>query len=150
MTLSITSTAFGPGQPIPERHTGEGEDRSPPLAWSGLPEGTKELALICDDPDAPRPTPWVHWVLCKLPPTLAGLEEGDSGGGVEGRNDSEGKGWSGPLPPRGHGVHHYHFKLYALDALLDARRVGTKDQLLAAMNGHILDEGELVGTYERK
>jgi len=150
MTLRITSSAFEPGGPIPMGHTGEGEDLSPPLAWTGLPEGTKELALICDDPDAPRPTPWVHWVLGKLPPTLRGLEEGDSGGGLEGKNDSDEKGWSGPFPPSGHGVHHYHFKLYALDTLLDARRIGTKDELLAAMKGHILEKSELVGTYERK
>ena len=150
MAIQLTSLAFGPGRTIPKRHTGEGEDRSPPLAWTGIPAGTKELALICDDPDAPRPTPWVHWVLAKLPATLPGLEEGDTGGGVEGRNDFDQKGWGGPYPPQGHGVHHYHFKLYALDTLLDARRVGSKDQLLAAMKGRILEEAELVGTYERK
>ncbi len=150
MTIKITSSAFAPGAPIPKKHTGEGPDVSPPLAWSGIPAGTRELALICDDPDAPTPKPWVHWVLYKLPPTLAGLKEGETGGGLQGVTDFGRASWNGPMPPRGHGIHHYHFKLYALDRPLDVKPGLTKDQLLDAMKGHILDQGELVGTYERK
>jgi Raf kinase inhibitor-like YbhB/YbcL family protein len=150
MAISITSNAFEPNRPIPQKHTGEGPDVSPPLSWTGVPPGAKELALICDDPDAPTPKPWVHWVLYKLLPTLSGLKENDSGGGTQGKNDFGKSGYGGPLPPKGHGVHHYHFKLYALDGTLEASPGLTKDQILAKMKGHILAEGELVGTYERR
>jgi Raf kinase inhibitor-like YbhB/YbcL family protein len=108
------------------------------------------MALICDDPDAPTPEPWVHWILYKIPPTLSGLKEGDKGGGVEGKNSFEKIGYGGPMPPRGHGMHHYHFKLYALDQPLGLGAGLSKDQLLAAMKGHVLAQGELIGTYERK
>ncbi len=150
MTIRIASTAFEADRPIPKQYTGEGPDVSPPLAWSGVPAPTKELALLCDDPDAPTSEPWVHWILCKLSPTLTGLKEGDKGGGVEGKNSFEKIGYGGPLPPRGDGMHHYHFKLYALDQALGVAAGLSKDQLLAAMKGHILAQGELIGTYERK
>jgi Raf kinase inhibitor-like YbhB/YbcL family protein len=150
MTIRIASTAFEPHRPIPKTYTGEGPDISPPLAWSGVPEPTKELALICDDPDAPTPEPWVHWILYKLSPTRTGLRESDNGGGVEGKNSFEKIGYGGPLPPRGDGMHHYHFKLYALDQPLTVGAGLSKDQLLAAMKGHVLAQGELIGTYERK
>jgi len=150
MAIAITSTAFTAGGKIPVKHTGEGADTSPPLSWKGVPAGTKELALICDDPDAPRPTPWVHWILYKIPSTKASLAEGSAGGATEGRNDFGNSGYGGPMPPPGHGVHHYHFKLYALDAELSLKPGATKDQLLKAMKGHVLAEGELTGTYERK
>jgi Raf kinase inhibitor-like YbhB/YbcL family protein len=150
MTIQISSGAFESLRPIPKKHTGEGPDVSPPLAWSGLPPGAKELALICDDPDAPTPKPWVHWVLYKLPPTLPGLKEGDAGGGTEGKNDFGKLGYGGPLPPKGHGVHHYRFKLFALDRAMDGGPGLTKEQVLVKIKGHILAEGELVGTYERK
>jgi len=150
MTIQVTSAAFAPDAPIPKKHTGEGADVSPPLAWSGLPAGTKELALLCDDPDAPQPTPWVHWVLYRLAPTLSGLKEGEAGGGLQGVTDFGRTRWNGPMPPRGHGVHHYHFKIFALDRPLDVKPGLSKDQLLAAMKGRILDQGELIGTYERK
>jgi hypothetical protein len=150
MAIQLTSAAFAPGAAIPKKHSGEGPDVSPPLAWTGLPAGAKELALICDDPDAPGKEPWVHWVLCRLAPTLAGLKEGNNGGGVEGMTDFGRPGWGGPMPPRGHGVHHYHFRIYALDRPLDVKAGITKNQLLAAMRGRILDQGELTGIYERK
>lgn len=150
MPINVTSPAFPPGGPIPKKHTGEGPDVSPALAWSGVPEGAKELALICDDPDAPRPKPWVHWVVCAIPAGKTGLPEGSAGGAAEGVNDFGRKGYGGPMPPRGHGVHHYHFRLYALDAPVGPGLGATKEQLLAAMKGHVLDEGEVVGTYERK
>ncbi len=150
MPIEITSPRFEPNTPIPRNYTGEGRDVSPPLSWTGLPGGSRELALICDDPDAPTPEPWVHWVLYKLAADTAGLAEGESGGGVEGLNSWSRIGYGGPMPPPGHGVHHYRFRLYALDAALDARAGLSKSRLLKAMEGHVLDHGELVGTYERR
>lgn len=150
MTMQLTSTAFEAGGTIPRKYTGEGPDVSPPLSWSGVPAGARELALITDDPDAPTPNPWVHWVLYNLSPTLQGLREGDAGGGVAGKNDFGRTGYGGPLPPKGHGVHHYHFRLFALDRPLEAKPGFTKERLLAEMKGHVLAEGELVGTYERR
>jgi Raf kinase inhibitor-like YbhB/YbcL family protein len=157
MTIQLTSTAFTQGHPIPKKHTGEGEDLSPPLIWSNLPEKTKELALICDDPDAPRPEPWVHWVVYKIPAGAKGLPEGvprksrlkEPAGVLQGVDTSGGTGYHGPMPPPGHGVHHYHFKLYALDAPLEAEPGLEKKALLEKIEGHILAEGELMGTYKR-
>jgi len=149
--MNITSSDFAEGAAIPRQHTGDGENVSPALHWTGVPASARELALIVDDPDAPRPAPWVHWVLYKIPTSLTGLPQGASGAGArpkapmrEGRGDG-GVGYRGPAPPRGHGVHHYHFELYALDAPAGA----TKEELLAAMKGHVLAEVETVGTYER-
>lgn len=156
--LKITSTAFENGRPIPRKHTGDGEDASPPLAWSGVPAGTKELALIVDDPDAPTPEPWVHWVLYRIPAGTTGLSEKvapsrhapEPRGALQGKNSWPGGiGYRGPAPPKGHGVHHYHFRLYALDAELKIDAGADKAALLQAMQGYILAEGELVGTYER-
>ncbi len=150
MAIQVTSSAFEPGGAIPRKHTGEGQDVSPALTWTGLPEGTREIALICDDPDAPRPEPFVHWVVYKIPADRTGFPEGSTQGALEGQNDFGQTGYGGPMPPRGHGVHHYHFKVYALDTELEVGAGLTKDQLLEAMEGHVLDEGELVGTYERR
>lgn len=157
MTMTISSTAFADGAAIPARYTAEGKDVSPPLAWSGLPEGTVELAIVCDDPDAPRPEPWVHWVIYNVPASATGLDEGvppseklaSPPGAMQGKNTWPATGYRGPAPPPGHGTHHYHFKLYALDQDLPLAPGLTKDQLLAAMKGHVLDEAELIGTYER-
>lgn len=157
MRIQVTSPAIGQGQPIPTEYTGDGRNISPPLAWSSLPEGTKELALIVDDPDAPRPQPWVHWVVYKIPAIATGLEQAIApglevpglAGALQGKNSSGSLGYRGPAPPKGHGVHHYHFKLYALDAELDLDAGADKLVLLAAMQGHVLSEGELVGTYRR-
>ena len=119
--------------------------------WEGMPDETKEIALICDDPDAPTPDPWVHWVVYKIPADVMGFREGSTQGEVlEGKNDFGTLGYGGPMPPRGHGVHRYYFKVYALDAELEVAAGLTKEQLLEAIKGHVLDEGELVGTYERK
>jgi Raf kinase inhibitor-like YbhB/YbcL family protein len=150
MAIEVSSPAFDQGGIIPTKYTGEGQDVSPALNWSDLPEGTREIALVCDDPDAPRPEPWVHWVLYKIPADSTGLPEGGTEGALEGENDFGRRGYGGPMPPVGHGVHHYHFKVYALDAELERAAGLTKDQLLEAMEGHVLDEGKLVGTYERK
>jgi len=150
MAIEVSSPAFDQGGIIPTKYTGEGQDVSPALNWSDLPEGTRETALVCDDSDAPRPEPWVHWVLYKVSADSIGLPEGGTEGALEGENDFGRRGYGGPMPPVGHGVHHYDFKVYALDAELERAAGLTKDQLLEAMEGHVLDEGKLVGTYERK
>ncbi|MGH7855845.1 MAG: YbhB/YbcL family Raf kinase inhibitor-like protein [Candidatus Binatia bacterium] len=148
--MELRSAVFDPNTRIPVRYTGEGNDLSPPLRWSGVPERTRELALVCDDPDAPRPEPWVHWVVYGIPPTVSVLEEAAKGDWVEGRNDFGRSGYGGPMPPKGHGVHHYRFRLYALDDTLAAKPGITKKDLLAMIEGHVLAEAELVGTYDRK
>jgi Raf kinase inhibitor-like YbhB/YbcL family protein len=150
MAIRVSSPSFEAGGFIPTNHSGEGQDISPALSWDGLAEETKEIALVCDDSDAPRPEPFVHWVVYKIPADWSGLREGGvQEGALEGQNDFGRKGYDGPMPPKGHGVHHYHFKVYALDAELEAKAGLTKEQLFEAMEGHRLDEGELVGTYER-
>jgi hypothetical protein len=152
--IELTSTAFSEGQPIHKQYTGEGADVSPPLSWSALPEGTKELALICDDPDAPGGT-WVHWVVYRIPATASGLPEDLSGtewregGMIEGENSFGNTGYGGPMPPEGHGKHRYFFKLYALDRKLALEPGQDKQSLLRAMKDHVLGKGELMGTYER-
>jgi Raf kinase inhibitor-like YbhB/YbcL family protein len=157
MSLSVSSTAFASGNAIPRRHTGDGEDLSPPLSWSGVPSSARELALVVDDPDAPTSEPWVHWVIYKLPVTLEGLAEGVApiahpkapATAVQGKNSWGALGYRGPAPPKGHGTHRYFFKLYALDAELNVSEPLDKPRLLRAMDGHIVAEGELMGTYER-
>lgn len=149
MTFALASATFQPGARIPRRHTGEGADVSPPLAWSGLPRGTRELALICDDPDAPRPAPWVHWVIYGIPITVTEFKEGQAGVGIEGSNDFGKTGYGGPMPPKGHGVHRYFFRLYALDKSLSGSPGWTKERLLAEMKDHVLEVAELMGTYDR-
>jgi len=147
--INITSTAFKNGQPIPKKYSGEGQSVSPPLAWEGFPKETKEFALICDDPDAPMAEPFVHWVLYKIPANRNLLPEGSAAGAIEGKNSAGKMGYAGPMPPPGHGIHHYHFKLYALDQPLNLKAGATKADLLKAMSGHTLAEGEIVGTYQR-
>ncbi|WLD13520.1 YbhB/YbcL family Raf kinase inhibitor-like protein [Planctellipticum variicoloris] len=161
MSLQVTSPAFADGDRIPDKYTGEGADVSPPLEWSGVPDGTRELALICDDPDAPQAEPWVHWVFYGLNATVRSLPENLPSGTrlstpvamLQGRNTwTSGRttGYRGPLPPPGHGTHHYHFKLYALDAPLSLNPGIDKAALLKAMQGRILATGELIGTYSRE
>jgi Raf kinase inhibitor-like YbhB/YbcL family protein len=115
-----------------------------------MPAGTKELALVVDDPDAPRPKPWVHWVLYGLPPTPAELKERHAGAGIEGPNDFGKTAWGGPMPPPGHGVHRYYFRLYALKEPLNAVPGWDKETLLSKVKGRVLQVAELMGTYERK
>lgn len=161
MKLTVSSTGFKPGQSIPKKYTEDGEDVSPPLSWSDAPAGTKSWALICDDPDAPTNEPWVHWVLYNLPGAQRSLREGipttpqltEPAGAVQGQNSwpsGNRIGYRGPAPPKGHGVHHYHFKIYALDAEGNLKAGMTKGDLLKAIEGHVLAMGELIGTYERK
>ena len=155
MTLTLTSTAFGHGGEIPSRCTCEGQDLSPDLAWAGVPAGTRTLALIVDDPDAPDPAApkmtYVHWVLYNIPATAAGLPEGISSAGLptgtrEGVNDWKRTGYGGPCPPIGR--HRYFHKLYALDVRLPAKAL-TKTDLEAAMEGHVLAKAEFIGTYQK-
>lgn len=154
MAISINSSAFNNNGEIPSQYTCEGKDSSPPLAWSGIPNGAKSLALIVDDPDAPDPAApkmtWVHWVLYNLPPDSSGLPEGDRNlptGTKEGINDFKRTSYGGPCPPIGR--HRYFFKIYALDTVLNLK-TPTKAQLENAMKGHILGKSELIGTYQKK
>jgi Raf kinase inhibitor-like YbhB/YbcL family protein len=153
MTIEVTSTAFQQGMIIPKQYTGDGVDQSPPLRWSEPPSGTKSIALICDDPDAPIGT-WVHWVLFNLPTQSRELEEGVPtiatlpSGAKQGKNDFGNIGYGGPAPPKGK-AHRYFFKLYALGVAVDLAPGATKAQLEGAMKGHILAEGQLMGTYKR-
>lgn len=156
MALTITSAAFQNNGEIPSRHTCQGQDLSPPLQWQGIPEGTRSLVLIVDDPDAPDPQApkmtWVHWVLYNLPPNTAGLPEGATSGDLpdgtlEGVNDWKRTGYGGPCPPIGR--HRYFHKLYALDMVMDDMKRPDKAKIEAAMQGHILARGELVGTYQK-
>jgi Raf kinase inhibitor-like YbhB/YbcL family protein len=154
-SLTLTSTAFTAGGRIPDRYTPQGENVSPDLSWTGVPTGTKELVLIVEDPDAPFPSPFVHWILHRLPPTTTSLPVGlpttptlpDVA--VQGKNDAKQIGYFGPQPPLGHGVHHYHFQLFAVDTMLGLDETATVADLAKAMAGHVLSDGELVGTYER-
>lgn len=153
MEIVIKSSAFENGGMIPSKYTCDGEDISPPLEWDSLPEGTKSIAIISDDPDAPMGT-WVHWVIYNIPPDKKGLDENVPkvrelpDGARQGMNDFKRIGYGGPCPP--YGVHRYYFKIYALDTLLDLPPGATKKELLKAMEGHILAKGELMGKYSRK
>ena len=151
--MQITSSVFQEGEAIPSKYTCDGEDVSPPLSWSRVPDGTESFALIADDPDAPGRT-WVHWVIYDLPSGLTSLPEGIKAaerprvGGTHGITDFRRIGYGGPCPPSG--THRYFFKLYALDTVVDLPPGATKKKLLQAMEGHILAEAQLMGTYSRR
>ncbi len=155
MTLTITSPAFAANASIPAQYTCEGPNISPELKWSGVPPQARSLALVVDDPDAPDPahpkTTWVHWVTYDIPATVTGLPENAGKQGIPGartgKNDFGNPGWGGPCPPIGR--HRYFFKLYALDTQLGDLKVPDKAALEKAMKGHILAQGELVGTYQK-
>jgi Raf kinase inhibitor-like YbhB/YbcL family protein len=149
MSMTLTSTAFVDGGMIPARHVRRGENLSPPLAWSGAPDGTRSFALIVDDPDAPGGD-WVHWIVYNLPADLSGLPEGVTtppGGAVQGKNGWGAAQYDGPQPPSG--THRYVFKLYALDAALDLGPGASKAALLKAIEGHVLARGQLIGKYSK-
>ena len=155
MTFRLSSSAFAPGGDIPARFTCDGKDLSPPLAWTDVPGGTRSLALIVDDPDAPDPKApkrvWVHWVLYNMPPDLRALPEGGPPGAItarEGLNDSGKPGWEGPCPPIGR--HRYYFRLFALDTVLPELARPTRGALEKAMSGHVLGRAELLGRYEKR
>jgi Raf kinase inhibitor-like YbhB/YbcL family protein len=156
MAMKLVSTVFDHNGEIPARHTCDGQDTSPQLVWSDLPAGTQSLALIVDDPDAPDPAAprmtWVHWVLYNIPPETTGLKQATgrsdlTAGTREGTNDWGRTGYGGPCPPTGR--HRYFFKLYALDSLLPDLGQPDKPALLLAMEGHVLEQAELIGTYQR-
>ena len=160
MQIELTSTAFAQGEPIPKKYTGEGDDVSPPIAWSGLPEEAKELVLICDDPDAPSAEPWVHWIIYKIPVGVTGLPEGipsnprlkSPPGTFQGKNSwpsGQTIGYRGPMPPRGDRPHRYYFTLYALEARLPVEPGLSKNTLLQEIKDHVLAEGRLMCVYER-
>jgi Raf kinase inhibitor-like YbhB/YbcL family protein len=160
MTIRLHSPAFADGAPIPPSYTCDGQDISPPLSWSGVPEAARALALICEDPDAPRGT-WTHWLLFNLPASVTGLKEGlpttehvsvtpdgkEEEAARQGRNDFGTLGYGGPCPPGG--THRYVFRLYALDTRLDPGSGATREPLLRAMTGHVLATGRLIGRYAR-
>lgn len=160
MAMKLTSPAFAEGAEIPIQYTGDGADRSPPLAWSDVPAATQSFALLCDDPDAPTAEPWVHWILYRIPAETRDLTAGipqaarvalpaECLQGVNSWPDGQNLGYRGPAPPRGHGVHHYHFRLYALDSQLPEQTKLDKTRLLQLIDGHVLESAELVGTYQR-
>ena len=150
--MTLTSTAFDAGGPIPKKYTGEAEDVSPALSWSGAPEGTKSFALICHDPDAPLVKPgtygFVHWTLYGIPGSVTGLAEG-TGDFVQGNNDFGNSGYGGPMPPPGHGTHHYFFWLLALDAEPELPPGLTMWELLERIEPNVIGMNRLVGTYAR-
>ncbi|MGH8548457.1 MAG: YbhB/YbcL family Raf kinase inhibitor-like protein [Methylococcales bacterium] len=157
MAMQLSSPAFSGQGEIPRRYTCDGADLSPPLSWPGIPESAKSLVLIVDDPDAPDPAApqmtWVHWVLYNIPITSIGLPEGVSSkdlpqGTLQGLNDWQRTGYGGPCPPVGR--HRYFHKLYALDTVLPDIPGATKTHLEKAMDGHVLEKSELIGTYLRK
>jgi len=152
-TMIVESSVFSNFQAIPPRYTCDGNDVSPPLRWKNIPDKTKSIAVVCDDPDAPMGT-WVHWVCYDIAPTCDSLDENipiaDSlpRGGKQGMNDFGKFGYGGPCPPSG--IHRYFFKVYALDIVLGLPAGKSKKELEKAMKGHIVGQGELVGKYSRK
>lgn len=155
MVLKLSSTAFSQGGEIPSRYTCEGQDVSPPLAWTGVPPNAKSLVLIVDDPDAPDPAApertWVHWVLYNIPPNPGSLGEGAQKlpqGTLEGLNDWKRSGYGGPCPPIGR--HRYFLKLYALDTVLPNLGKASKARLEGAMKAHVIAHAELLGTYQKR
>ncbi len=146
--MKLTSPAFGNNQFIPSKYTCDGQDINPPLQISGVPEEAKSLVLIVDDPDAPGGT-WDHWIVWNINPSISEIKENEvPEGAIEGLNDFEKHSYGGPCPPSG--VHHYHFRLYALSKKLDLDPSSRKEDVKKAMEGFILDQTELVGLYQRK
>jgi Raf kinase inhibitor-like YbhB/YbcL family protein len=150
--MQVSSPAFHEGDTIPRQFTSDGADRSPPLQWNDPPAGTASFAVLCEDPDAPRGL-WVHWVLYDLPADARVLDEGagraSSAVAQQGKNDFGNQGYGGPAPPRGK-PHRYYFKVYALDTTLNLAAGASRADLLAAMNGHVVAEGQLMGYYARQ
>jgi Raf kinase inhibitor-like YbhB/YbcL family protein len=157
MTLKLMSDAFAQNEKMPLRYTGDGEDVSPPLKWSGVPEHTRAFALICDDPDAPTPEPWIHWVIYGLDEKITELFESVPAGktidtpikALQGRNTWGNAAYGGPAPPRGHGEHHYNFTLYALSNPVGLPGGATLAEFEKALKGNILATATLTGIYER-
>ncbi len=153
--LTVTSSAFAVGQPIPLKYSEYGEKVSPAVQWAGAPATAQSFVLMMEDPDAKEPKPFVHWLLYNLPPSLTRLEEGipgtprlpELGGALQGRSSRGNTGYTGPRPPRGDPPHHYHVQVFALDAVLTLDPNVSREQLLSAMAGHVVAGGEVVGTF---
>jgi len=146
--LQITSPAFNSLERIPDRYTSKGESVSPAIAWSQLAPETKQLALICHDPDAPLLRGFTHWVVYNIPPTVNGIVTAGGAAFTEGMNSLGESGYTGPNPPPGHGQHHYYFWLYGLDQALDLKPGLTRDQLLDEMEAHVVEQARFMGVYE--
>lgn len=157
MELFVRSDAFENRGALPAKYSADGQDVSPPLSWSAVPSGTQSLALIVEDPDAPTPNPFVHWLLYNIPADLRGLPEdvrhenpaSAAKGAFQGNNSNLKVGWTGMAPPQGDTPHHYHFQLFALDKRLDLEAGAGRSALVEAMAGHVIGRGEVVGTYQR-
>jgi Raf kinase inhibitor-like YbhB/YbcL family protein len=147
--LEITSPAFSPLETIPKKYTSDGENVSPTLEWDKIPPETKQLALICHDPDAPLPFGFTHWTIYNIPADVKAIAEGEGNKYTEGLNTSGSNDYTGPAPPEGHGVHHYYFWLYALDRTLDLKAGLSRKELLEAISDYVIAQARLVGTYER-
>lgn len=145
--LRISSSAFAPHGPIPARHTGDGADVSPPLQWSGAPQGTRAFAVVVHDPDAPLVDGFTHWVLYGIPDGISGVAEGVSDYAA-GKNSFGNAGYNGPAPPPGHGAHHYYFWVYALDSELDLEPGLDRRSLFARIEDHVIEQARTIGTYE--
>jgi len=154
MSLTLSSPAFRNNEVIPRKYTCDGQDVSPPLNWSNIPSNTASLLLIMDDPDAPMGT-FTHWILLNIPPTRTGLPEdipkspSIEGIGIQGTNDFGRIGYGGPCPPRGHGAHRYFFRLYALNTTLQLKPGVRRNEVLKAIQGHIIGTAEYIGRYSR-
>jgi len=158
--ITVTSATLKADETMPRDYTPDGRNLSPPIAWSNLPAGTREIAVICEDPDAGNPPPFVHWVIYRIPPTAKGLPEGlpidpavampaEIAGAIQGISGFRRAIYRGPAPPPGK-PHHYHFVVYALDTDLGLKPGLTRADLLAAIDGHVIGQGEIVSIYERK
>ncbi len=147
--LSVSSKAFEQHGKIPRQYTGDGDNKSPPISWKGLPDGTRQLALVCHDPDAPMPKGFTHWVVYGIPAEASGIPEGAGMSFVQGLNGMGKPGYIGPAPPQGHGLHHYYFWLYALGDGPELKPGLSHEALLGAIAGRVLGQARLVGTYER-
>jgi Raf kinase inhibitor-like YbhB/YbcL family protein len=149
--LTVSSSAFAANGAIPAKYTSDGPGLSPPLSWRGAPAGAKSFAVVVEDPDAPTPQPFIHWMIWNIPASASGLAEGKPPAGVrQGKLMYVGKvGYMGPAPPPG-GPHHYHFQVFALDRAIDAPEGAERPALVQAMRGHVLASGELTGLYQSK
>jgi Raf kinase inhibitor-like YbhB/YbcL family protein len=147
-SIDVTSTAFTDGGTLPVAFTADGSGVAPPIAWSNVPESARSLVLIAEDPDAPIPKPFVHWLVYSLPVTTSSIATSPAGG-REGKNSTLKTGYTPAAPPAGHGLHHYHFQVFALDTVLELGEGAGRSAVVEAMRNHVIAWGEIVATYER-
>jgi Raf kinase inhibitor-like YbhB/YbcL family protein len=148
--LTVESPAFLDGAELPRSASAEGEGEPPKLTWRGAPEGTRSFVVLCEDPDAPAPKPFVHWLVYGIPADAGALGADAVAGARQGKNSVQKTGYTGAAPPVGHGVHHYHFQVFALDVMTELDYGIGRSRLLDTLRDHVLAWGELVGTYERR